>query len=586
MPIVSAKTSERMLSFFKEHWAALALALVASAITIAPHLILWNDPGYRGIEMMMLDAENHYLARIHEVYEGHPAISSTFLPIKTGVKEGPYATPPLGEIVIATFGKLFGLNAARAAVVSKPLSVFGITLLIYALALALSRSRIAALVAAAFTVFGYNLIGLSFAPFADLVKGSPTGGPFLIFSRLVNPSISGIFFFGALVLMFRLLFERGECEQTRWWQIGLLGVLIGSSLYVSPFVYSFLGTFLFVAWVWFLMRREGLRARTAFFAGIIALACSVPFALNYVALHALPEYETVARYLGIVSRRAFVLGSLLPLLAALVACAWPRMFPRAGRTFLLLACAAVFLVVNQQIITGVSIQLGHYHWYITKPLAGIIAGLFIGNLIERFVPARFKHGVVVLILCILIYNSMGFIAPWYADTKRAALDTQAYAPLVEYLSTISASQVVWTDETTADFVSVYTAHGSPNSINLGSYPIPQSFFDNRLFLEYRLRGVAPTDFEGTIRNEANHVSGRLWGLWLRELKNDPTAIPEEEFQRLAADYAAFHKKTWRDAFSALDLTLVVARTSDRAPYDAISTLRETATVGDFIIYER
>lgn len=579
MSTVSAIISERILPLFRAHWAALALALIAGLITLAPHFMLWNEPGYQGIEMMQLDAENHYMARIHEVYEGYPAISNTFL----SDKELPYATPPLGEIVIAVFGKAFGLDAARAAIVSKPLSLFIITLLIYALAFLLSRSRAAALIAAALPVFGYNFIGLSLAPFMDLASGSPRGGPFLIFSRLVNPSISDIFLFGALVLMLRTFFEH---ESAKWWKVGLLGVLIGGSLYMSPYVYSFLGILLFITWVWFLAQRDGLRARAVFVAGIIALVCSVPFALNYAALHAHPHYETFARFIGFAESRHFVLGFLLPLMAALITLMWPRDFSRRGRTFFLLACAAIFLALNQQLITGVSLHTGHYHWYITKPLAGIIAGLFVGSFIERFVPAYFKHGVVVLVLGLLIYNSMGFIAPWYAGTRKVALEDQAYGPLVEYLETRATPETIWSDVPTADFIPVYTAHNAPNSINLGAYPVPQSFLDNRFFLEYRLRGVAIEDFESTIRGEADHVSARLWGLWLRETTGDATAIPEEEFSRIASDYAVFHGKPWRDNFDALGVTMIVARTADRAAYDAIPILRETASIGDFVVYER
>jgi len=72
---------------------------------------------------------------------------------------------------------------------------------------------------------------------------------------------------------------------------------------------------------------------------------------------------------------------------------------------------------------------------------------------------------------------------------------------------------------------------------------------------------------------------------LNELAGDSSAVPEAEFERLTLDYAAFYEKTWRDAFKALDITLVVVRISDRAPYDAIPALREIATVGDFVVYD-
>ncbi len=563
------------------HAGALLLALVAGIITMVPYILLWSEPGYRGIEMMMLDAENHYQARIHEVYEGHPRVSNTFL----SNKDGPYTTPPFGEIIIAVFGKIFRLDAARAATISRFFSVVAITLLVYAFSFALSRSRIAALIASAFTVLGYNLIVFSPAPFIDLAKGAPTGGPFLLFSRLVNPSISGIFLFGALALMYRRLLDSSD-EKIKWQWVGTLGVVVGTSLYVSPFVFSFLSVLLFLVWVWLFVRQGGVNARAAFFAGCIAIACAIPFALNYGALHALPEYETVARYLGVVPRREFVLGALLPLMVALIAFVWPRTFPRTGRTFLFLACGAIFFVINLQLITGVYLQGGHYHWYVTKPLAGIIAGLLVGGIIERFVQAPFRRGVVALILSVLIFNSMGFVAPWYAETRKVALATQAYGPLVEYLQTLKTPQTIWTDGETADFIPIYTAHNVPNTVNLGSYPIPQVFFDNRLFLEYRLRGIVPEDFEGVIREEAHHVGDRLWGLWLRELTGDSSAIPEEEFSRLTADYTVFYKKTWEEAFGTLGITLVAIRVADRAGFDAISWLREIATIGDFVVYTR
>ena len=563
----------------RTHAPALVLALVAGAITIAPHLLLWSDSGYRGIEIMMLDAENHYFARVQEVYEGYPAIGNTFLPDK----EKPYATPPLGEITIAIFGKIFGLDAPRAAVLSKPLSVFIITLLIYVFAWLLSRSRIAALVAAAVPVFGYNLIKFSLVPFTDLLQGSPAGGPFFFFSRLVNPSVSGILLFGALALMFHAIFER---ERATWWQAALLGTLIGASLYISPFAYSFLGALLFIVWIWALLKSEYARARGAFFAGLVALFFSIPFAFNYISLHALPEYEHVAQHIGVVVRRDFILGLLLPLLAVVVAFGWTRFFSKTGRTFLLLVCTALFCALNQQLLTGVYLQPGHYHWYITKPLAGIILGMFVGGFIHRFLSVSFARVTVVLVLVGLVFNSMGFVAPWYAETRADILSTQMYAPVVTYLNTLTTVHTVWSDETTSDYIPIYTRHYAPNSINVGAYPVPQHFFDNRVFLEYRLRGVKPEDFEDTIRREAGRVSGRLWGMWLNELVGDASAIPQPEYERLVEGYSEFYKKEWNDAFKTLNISLVVVNISERDRYSSIQSLEEVGFVGEFILYQR
>lgn len=558
------------------HWAALVLALIAALVVFTPTIMLWMEPEYQGIEMMMLDAENHYFARVQQVYEGDITIRSTFL----RADATPYATPPLGEIIIAFFGKLFGLDAARAAVVSKPFSVAAIVLLIYAFAFSLSRSKSAALIATALPVFGYSLIAFSPAPLLQLFSGSSQGGPFLFFSRLVNSSISGLFLFGTLFIMYRTLFEH---RTVTWLGAGALGVLVGTSIYISPYTFSFLGVLLFLLWVWFLVRREQQLALHTFLAGVIALVLIIPFVLNTVQLSALPEYERLARFLGLIARREVVLGLLLPLMIVVVALLWPRQFSRPGRTFLLLAGAALVVVLNQQLLTGTMLQTGHYHWYITKPLAGIVAGLFAGFLITRYMTAYFARATTVFVLVLLVYNSLGFLAPWYEETRAAALEQQRYGPLVLYLATLPQKEIVWADEEVSDFIPIYTAHGSPNSINLGSYPLPETYFDNRLFLEYRLRDVAPEDFEATIRHEGEHVGNRLWGVWLRELTGDPSAVPEESYAHLTAGYAAFYNQPFDEAFRALGITIVVTEHNfeSRAAY---SFLQEVTTIGTFTVY--
>lgn len=568
----------RVVTLLKVHVVALLLAVTTALIVLTPNALLWAEPEFQGIEMMMLDAENHYLARITEISQGHIMAGNTFLPDKTM----PYATPPLGEMVIALFGKVFNMEPARAAIVSKSISVFVITLLVYALAFALSSSRVASLISAGAVMLGNNLIGFSPAPFLELLNGSPSGGPFLFFSRLVNPSVSGVFLFGVLLLIYREFFVQ---EKTSWRRAIMVGVLVGLSLYITPYTYSFLGLVVLLVFLWFVVKREYEHSFSIFLCGIVGLLLSVPFLINYVALTGLPGYENFTRFLGLVERREFILGALLPLMVAVAVFFWPRPFPKIGRTFFLIVCVALFFLINQQLVTGTYLQHGHYHWYITKPLAGLLGGLVLGYLLERFLAPRLRVIVTVLILGILVYNSMGFLAPWYGNTKAMALSAQSNGPLVKYLGTIPESQVVWADGDTSDHIPIYTVHHAPNSVNVGAYPIPVTFFENRLFLEYRLRNVSSEQFESVIRRESHHVGDRLWGMWLREKFGDPSAVPEEEFERLAQKYTVFSALSWSEAFNTLSITRVVARTGEEEVYAKIPSLKESARAGDFVVYE-
>ena len=107
-----------MQRFFKtltHHWLAVVLAALVGLICIAPYAYFALQPQYQGVSMLGQDAEEHYVARIHELYDGHGTTGNVYLPFKNE----PYLIPPLGEIIVGVFGIAFFLTAAQAAVAAK-----------------------------------------------------------------------------------------------------------------------------------------------------------------------------------------------------------------------------------------------------------------------------------------------------------------------------------------------------------------------------------------------------------------------------------------------------------------------------------
>ena len=85
-----------MILFLKRHGLAFILAILVGVICIAPFLYFaLHAPGYSGIVMMGTDGEEHYLARMAEVYDGHAGVGNVFLPDKNL----PYFAPAGGEIL-------------------------------------------------------------------------------------------------------------------------------------------------------------------------------------------------------------------------------------------------------------------------------------------------------------------------------------------------------------------------------------------------------------------------------------------------------------------------------------------------------
>src|SRR3989338_11042334 len=100
------------LTFFREHWLAIALSVLIVAITVAPPLLWRASPEYQGVDMLKTNTETLYLSMINEVMDGHWGLGNPYL---FEGKDAPYLFPPVSAYIIGGFGKLFGLSAVNAA---------------------------------------------------------------------------------------------------------------------------------------------------------------------------------------------------------------------------------------------------------------------------------------------------------------------------------------------------------------------------------------------------------------------------------------------------------------------------------------
>ncbi len=449
----------------RRHWAAYTLAFAVGVLVVAPYAYFALTPEYRGVALMGHDAEEHYLARMQEVYDGHPSLGNTYLPFK----ETPYLSPGLGENAVAYLGMIVGLSAAEVNLVAKFIFPAVIFLLLYGFALEVSQSRATALLAATVGMLGTTFMS-SPGELLALLRGnySIVG---IVWGRPINPEVSALVLFGVLWLLYRFYTGR-----TRTWaSLGAISILTGSALYISPYVWSFLGACIVLLCIYYLWRKEYTPAVQLFGTGTLALLLALPFVGNTIAGHAHPGYAFAALKQEILASRAPVFGTWVALLLLVPLMA--RSALGVARLFFIFCAVALVLVLNQQVVTGIYVQPGHYHWYITKPLAGILLGLLGGALLFRFSTST-RLPVISALIGLLFIGSLVAQVNFYHRNLPEALAAQAYAPLITYFSE-HPSAVVFANRALSTYLPLYTSVDAPNNPYAVLYFAPTGYFSAR-----------------------------------------------------------------------------------------------------------
>lgn len=537
----------RIAGLCTRHRLALLSAFALGLLVVAPQLIFRHTPVYRGIDMIGSDAEEYYVARTQEVYDGNPRLGSTF----RSEKNLPYLVPGLGENITARFGQVFAQSAVTVNVCAKFFSPFIIALLVYALVYILSASVPGALLAGAFIIAGDAMLGAPTALVGVLLGHAPITS-FLIYSRPINPEVSAIFFFSALLILTFFFFKE---RVPTWTTVGALGLLAGGALYISPYVSSFLFAFLGLSMLWFLYRRDYVRMKAFMVSITVGLIALVPFLLNFLALHQNPFFAETSIRQGLIHTHTPVIGFWIVLLVVSLF-VWPRRF-LASRPFFAIGIVALVVLLNQQIVTGLGLQSAHYHWYITKPFVGMVLALFAVFLIEWVSASKIVRYILYAgCFSIFFISAAAIQRDSYNEHYKAVLGTQAYAPVFSFLQTLSAGQSVWANRVLSLYTPMYTKQDAPNNDYAEYDPVSQAFLESRLFLEYTLRKISSSDAFAVMQAEREDIASRIFGVYWRDQHGSYSAIPDSLLGQYATQYKNMHQSV-ESQLSTLGISIIV-----------------------------
>jgi hypothetical protein len=505
----------------REHKVAIILALFTSVLVAFPqayfridHPELYTD-GVAAIEML---PDSPWSARVREVQDGHANFGSIYF--KEG-KDDPYLFQPLGSIIVAYTGALFGLEINNTLLLSRLVFPFLTFLLMYGFVFLVSRNKGAALACTSAILLIEAL--LSPSGLKGLITGGILNGTspvnFLELSRPVNSAMIFIFLFGFLV-SFWLYYER------RGWQWGVLSaVVLGLNFYNYFYSWTYLFAFGGVLTILLLIHKKWHEARRVVYVFLGALLVAIPYIWNLYSASLYPSYEEVGKRLGLIASHgphfigAIALGAIVVFLLG---------FPRADKQkyiFGLSLLLAPFVTLNQQILTGRVMQEGHYHWYMHKPMAIIFVTIVVFHFLDSM-KVRKQYKTLLVLCIVLISFAVGFKVQLLSymhgresgDGGHVAIERQRYAPVMHWLSTHAHSEsVVFANEETSHITVIYTplnvfyqevAHASLVATDARMMDI--------IFTYYRLRGVDRENVRETFYREKKSISSTMYGLYYRE----------------------------------------------------------------------
>ncbi len=572
---------EKIIQIIKSHKWAVILAVLAVIIIAFPQAYFRydNQDTYQGMELLI---QSPCTPWIREALDGHLSLGSIYL--RDG-KDDPYIFQPLGAVMIASLGKIFFLDFNNTLLLSRLLFSFLVFLLIYGFVFALSKSKLAALASSTLFFLGGELISRS-----GLLQilGGESPRPFLYFFRPLIPILPALFFFGFL-LFFWLFLEK---KQWRWGMASAitLGLSFYNYFYDWTFIYAFAGMLM----LFFLVQKKWSDVKRIFAVLVGGLVISIPYWLNMFSASLHPTYEEMGRRFGILDSHSLIsVGYLVPLLFIMVLLFFPKKYKK--RFFFVFSLAiAPFIVLEQQLITGKILQSGHYHWRYHTPLAIIILLIILFSWLSRRKWEFFKKALAFSIIAVSIYTGIFMQSVSYIDVEGEMLQQQRYGPVMKWLNTnAQKEEVVFGNNELSYFVSIYTPMNVFHHMG-AAYALATSKerLENNLFALYRLDGVGKNEAKEVFFQDRGRISGRVYGLYYRELLGNYKSIPDEVLQESVQKYQdslsiptnEFLNELW----SKYHVKYLVwdKKNNPKWQLDNYPFIKKVAEFGDLIIYRQ
>ena len=452
------------------------VAFIVGLVMVAPQLVFIAKAGhsYQGIYMFGSDAETHYLARMQEFLDTR-SVGNPFLYEYGGSSLSPLFTFGEGLLTLPSF--VIPISVPTLNLIYKFILSAIIFLLIYKLAYELTKHKFWSLVTAIAILFGHGLF--SFSGIHGLLTWQNISSQFALYARPINPELSSIIFFAYLLAMWR------SFVSPRLKYIIIQALLLAASFYVYFYLWTFL-ILVYILTILFWFWKKNLRYGVHMLISLVgAILLAIPALINLFQFYRLGQAGPVLGLLGLNTFFSWNISSFGVLaVLVLVSVLYKQKNANVRDYFLIILIFAAFISINQQLVTHIQIQEGHYHWYYNEPIFIIILLYYLFQWQKSF---KWVVLAPIVLLIASIINVVSIQNSSYAFWEPTAINQQTSAPILKWLKEHTPNQsVVLADNNISTLVPIYTAnkvYWNPYAVY---YSLPVDTIEYRLFVYLKL----------------------------------------------------------------------------------------------------
>ncbi|MDO8667862.1 MAG: hypothetical protein Q7K35_02055 [bacterium] len=579
----------KLFTIIKKHKIAIIFATLIGIIYITPYFVFRISLGdkYQGIPMLATANEDFYIARVQEIIDGHPLISSVgFYEYKDQMS----LTPPTAEMFYAIPSLLLGIPLVDIIVASRFILPFILFLLVYYLIYRLTinsnfiSNKFNAIAGAVLVTLGYDLVDYHNL-WLYLTGQSPIGGKFLIWARLVNPILGAIFLFSFLICIWLIIKKSAYKKIMIFFSALFLALMIASYFFSWGVAVSVLAVLILM----YLIKKEFEIVKSFFWVIFWALTISLPYwYMSFIASQS-PSYKEAVLKNGLFNTHYPLFNRLIlaVLLFYLILFApWlinklklffkdrQKFFRRFNLSnvrdwnlFCLALLLGSFWVFTEQVVTGMTIWPFHFVQY-TIPLAMVVAMTLLYNVIKG------KSQYLWLLISAIIFSSsvifgIAIQAGTYRQMDNYNLALQAYKPVFNWLNQQKKDSVVLVavdDQSKIDILNGYIPAFTHSNIYASNWAynlivIDRDFFNYLVLL--RLKGVSADNIEEYLKNNKGEAVSYLFSNWSGQynLKQFPDFTDNElpkRLEKLPEDYRQFVKQDFSQLLKKYQLDYILS----------------------------
>jgi hypothetical protein len=576
---------QKFFSYLKKHRIAVLLALLVGVLSVFPYIAapLMLGEEYKGFQFPSASDEEMYRARVHEVLDGHPLITSPYFYEYKDTT--PVGVPPIGELLHGLPAFIFGLSPTITAM--KFILPAVLFLLVYTLMLGFSGRKEgvipvwSAITGALLVTLGFDFV--NYRNIFSTLNGDVTH--LLVWTRLVNPITGAVLLFAYLSCLWRIT------ERTYKYAYIIAGVLL--SLMVGYFFsFGIALAILAVLFAIFLIHKEYAIAKELVFTFAISFLLDAWFWYNIAVSMGGEEGERFAERNGMTFTHDPVINKILVATAIFVGSSFIySYYVRKSREnthawiFLFAFILGGFLSFNQQVITGREVWFEHFVLY-TIPLS-FVAVLTAGFLVwrPRF-PRLWLFGMCVIAAASLTWgvSSAASFTNGMEDFKRL----QRYSPLFSWVESHAERDcVILVKEPNVQLDLYIPAYTGCNSY-ISTYPFfgpPPERILHHYLLRLRLNDVRIEDIDTYLSAHEGEIRSYFFDNWRQSLLTQKDDWLSRKTAYVRDGYREFMKGDLKEQINRYKFDYMVSEAPlPEKLQSELPGLREVNHPGNFFVY--